>query len=198
MPLIASRAGGSVGGFGGLGVSSIAAYAPTGSMFHIASTTLSTATATISFTSIPADYTHLQIRAIGRSAASNDYNVNMKINSDTGSNYAYHRLRGDGASASAQAGSSLSYGFVSAFLPLNSQTANAFGCTVIDILDYTNTNKYKTIRAFNGRDVNGSGGEIDLASCLWQSTSAITRLDFTGASADNFDTYTSFALYGVK
>jgi hypothetical protein len=153
--------------------------------------------ATISFTSIPGTYTHLQIRAIARSAASNDYNVNIKLNSDTGSNYAYHRLYGTGATAAAQAGSSLTYANIAAITTLNSETASAFGAAIIDILDYANTSKYKTVRSLNGRDING-GGTINLHSGLWQSTSAITRIDFTGASADSFAQYSSFALYGIK
>jgi hypothetical protein len=154
-------------------------------------------TSTVSFTSIAGTYSHLQIRAIGRSAASNDYNVNIKLNSDTGSNYAYHRLYGTGAAAAAQAGSSLTYANIGAFVNLASETANAFGVAVIDILDYSNTSKFKTIRSLNGRDING-GGTVNLHSGLWRSTSAITQIDFTGASSDNFAQYTTFALYGIK
>jgi len=152
---------------------------------------------TITFSSIPSTYKHLQIRAIARSAAANDFNVNIKLNSDTGSNYAYHRLYGTGATAAAQAGSSLAYANIGAFTPLSSEASGNFGLAVIDILDYANTSKNKTVRSLNGRDANGSG-TVNLHSALWASTSAINRIDFTGASSDNFAQYTQFALYGIK
>jgi len=172
-------------------------WQPDGAYESLATVTLSASTASITFAGIPNTYKHLQIRAIARSAASSDYNVNIKLNSDAGSNYAYHRLYGTGASAAAQAGSSLTYANIAAITTLNSETANAFGAAIIDILDYANTSKYKTIRSLNGRDING-GGTINLHSGLWQSTSAITSIDFTGASADNFAQYSQFTLYGVK
>ena len=152
---------------------------------------------TISFTSIPSTYKHLQIRAIGRSAAAVDYNVDIKFNSDTGANYAFHRLFGTGAAVAASGAGSLSYATIGTFLPLSTETANSFGVAVIDVLDYADVNKFKTVRSLNGRDVNG-GGTLGLWSCLWRSTSAVTRIDFAGSSGNNFAQYTQFALYGIK
>jgi predicted patatin/cPLA2 family phospholipase len=74
--------------------------------------------------------------------------------------------------------------------------ANIFGAGVIDILDYANTNKYKTVRALSGHDNNGSG-YVNFESGLWMSTSAITSIKlFTAGNV--YAQYTQFALYGIK
>jgi hypothetical protein len=66
----------------------------------------------------------------------------------------------------------------------------------MDILDYANTNKFKTTRTLTGSDLNGSG-VVSLDSGSWRSTSAITSITFT-ARANLINTYSSFALYGIK
>jgi hypothetical protein len=148
------------------------------------------------FTSIPATYTHLQIRGIGRcnQAGSGVTTTTYRFNSDTGSNYAYHNLTGNGTAASAGAAATQTNIVLTDF-PQNTATSNAFGVTVMDILDYANTNKYKTIRALNGADLNGSG-QISLTSGLWMDTSAITSITINPASSAV--QYTNFALYGIK
>jgi hypothetical protein len=75
-------------------------------------------------------------------------------------------------------------------------TANVFGAGVLDLLDYASTSKFKTVRALNGRDVNGSGF-IFFESGLYQSTTAVSQIAIT-CSAGNFAEYSSFALYGCK
>ena len=72
-----------------------------------------------------------------------------------------------------------------------------FGATVCDILDYTNTNKYKTVRALSGHDQNGSG-VIQLRSGFWRSTSAITSITISNDQIANIAEYTRFSLYGIK
>jgi hypothetical protein len=81
--------------------------------------------------------------------------------------------------------------------PENGALSNLFAGYVIDILDYANTNKNKTIRSLAGSDANGSG-TIWFGSIAWLSTSAITSLSFNIESGSNFTQYSSFALYGIK
>jgi hypothetical protein len=153
--------------------------------------------ASISFTSIPSTYKHLQIRAINRSTRASAFGYwNMSFNSDTtNANYFWgHNLAGSGASAYADTFGSAPGIVVQ--MPGASQSANMFGATVIDIPDYGNTNKNKTTRTLNGHDFNGSGYMI-LSSGLWMSTAAITSITFTDQNA-NFAQYSSFALYGIK
>jgi hypothetical protein len=153
--------------------------------------------ANVEFTSIPATYTHLQIRLIGRSdRAANLDSLRLQANSDTASNYAEHGLYGDGASAGAFAGTSQTYMQFYRIAGANAG-ANIFGAIYIDILDYANTNKFKTARSIGGADNNGSG-EIYLMSGLWRSTSAITSLKLLPGVGTNFTQYSQFALYGIK
>jgi hypothetical protein len=149
-----------------------------------------------SFTSIPSTYTHLQLRGIVRSnqAGSGITTSTLQFNSDTGSNYTYHNLIGNGTAASAGGVASATASVITN-APQLSATSDAFGVTIIDILDYTNTNKYKTIRALHGADLNGSG-QIILSSGLWMNTSAITSI-LVNPAADAVQ-HTHFALYGIK
>jgi hypothetical protein len=116
----------------------------------------------------------------------------LQFNSDTGSNYAYHGFFGDGSSVVAFNGTSKTKPDVF----ITSSGANIFSATVLDILDYKNTNKYKTIRSLSGTDANGSGF-LAPYSGLWQSTSAITSIKFMPFSG-NFAQYSHFALYGIR
>jgi hypothetical protein len=150
----------------------------------------------ISFTGIPSTYQHLQLRMITQQNASlNDYgNINLSVNSDSGSNYAWHFLYGYGTGVGAEGYSSRTNGK----LPVSYLTSGSiFSASICDILDYSNTNKHKTIRTLGGNDANGSANFIAMYSNLWMSTSAITSLTLTGHNG-NFTQYSSFALYGVN
>jgi hypothetical protein len=171
-----------------------AAYDP-GDFQSIATAVGTGSSGTITFSSIPSTYTHLQLRIIGRSTSTST-TVNVTANSDTGSNYARHYLYGDGSTAGAGANTSQTSMAV-VFVAQSIDLANSYGVNVLDILDYSNTNKYKTTRVLTGLDVNGSGGYIQLTSGLWQSTAAISTLTLTLSSA-NFTTASQFALYGIK
>ena len=154
--------------------------------------------ANVEFTSIPATYTHLQIRGIAKDDAGTPQTrfLTFRFNSDTASNYSWHYLTGNGSSPSSAAGTSENYAIASF---VNEGGTSIFGAAVIDILDYANTNKYKTVRGLGGYDLNGSG-EATLASGSWRSTSAITSitLDLRSTQAGNFNQYSSFALYGIR
>jgi hypothetical protein len=149
---------------------------------------------TISFTSIPSTYKHLQIRLFGRQDTGGFDQAHLQFNSDTGNNYATHNLNGNGSTAGAGATTSTNKISISAF-PGPNQTSSVFAGSVVDILDYTNTSKYKTTRALSGVDANGSG-YVWFASGLWQNTNAVSSI--TLVCGGNFVQYTSAALYGVK
>ena len=156
----------------------------------------------LDFTSIPSGYQHLQIRAILRSVYTNEVQsaIGIRLGSagslDTGSNYAYHGLYGDGASALAYAGASQSQGNPG-LTPASTATASVFSASVIDILDYGSTSKAKTIRTFNGVDRNG-GGQVRVTSSLWTSTSAVDTIRITEYNGQTYAQYSTAALYGVK
>ena len=142
---------------------------------------------TITFSSIPSIYTHLQVRVF--SFTSSGDNVAVRFNNDTGFNYAYHQLVGDGAATSAA-------GVASSTLMQGSYSSpTQYGVGVIDIFNYTDTNKYKTLRSLHGSDANGSGF-ILFRSGLWQNTAAVNRIDLF--ASNNFTTASQFALYGIR
>jgi hypothetical protein len=178
----------------GITASSILKVSDTGAMFPLQVVTVGPSGASsVTFSNIPNTYTHLQVRAIAQTAGAGQF-VKMEINSDTGTNYNSHIIYGEGSSATAS-----SYGD-RANIPIwgnNTGTATStFAVCVIDILDYANTNKYKTTRCLDGYDSNGSG-VIAVTSGLWRNTNAITSIKFTGFSG-NLNQYSQFALYGIK
>ena len=132
-------------------------------------------------------YTHLQIRCLVK--GSGVAYPTLGFNGDTGGNYSTHNLFGNGSTASADHDFNQSTG-TNTFILSSSQ----FSAGVIDILDYANTNKNKTVRTLGGYDANGSG-RIDFNSGAWYNTSAITSITLSGST---FAQYSSFALYGVK
>jgi len=149
----------------------------------------------ITFAGIPqTGYAHLQLRGIARSNGIAD-NSTMRFNGDTGNNYASHYLIGDGSSASAGASASRSNMYLDV-IAANSSGAY-WSADIIDILDYTNNNKNKTIRALAGQDLNGSG-TVWLASGLWANTSAVNSITIGTNGSGNLAQYSQFALYGVK
>jgi hypothetical protein len=152
--------------------------------------------ATVSFTSIPSTYTHLQIRAFCKCTAadSNVQSIFGQFNSDTGSNYARHFINGSGSAAAANGFASQTSVFFGT--NINANATSVFAANVIDILDYANTNKYKTTRSFSGADNNGAGF-VQFMSGLWMNTAAITSITIL-PNSDNFAQYSSFALYGIK
>ena len=164
----------------------------------ISTVTVSTAVSSITFSSIPATYTHLQIRCtIQEDAAGLAYdNLIARFNGDSASNYSRHWVIGDGSAASAFGQASRTFA-VCGFGVRNAVGASVFSPNVIDILDYANTNKYKTVRSLAGTDWNG-GGSVGLLSAGWFSTSAITSIVLSLDSSLNFTQYSSFALYGIK
>lgn len=153
--------------------------------------------ASISFTSIPSTYQHLQIRGIGRDThGSAAHSLRLRFNSDSGSNYTYHALTGDGSSASAGALTAQPAQYPGYLMGI-SGGANVFASTIIDVLDYANTNKNKVTRTLSGVDDNGSG-QIGLFSGMWINTAAITSIELLPVASTNFAQFSSFALYGIK
>lgn len=160
-----------------------------------------------SFVSIPQTFTHLQIRIFGRlqGTVSSGLPALTFNNDNTQNNYSVggHYVNGDGASPTSNTvkgylGYSLnptagSFGIV----PGASATASVYGNYIIDVLDYANTNKFKTWKCIGGYDANGSGN-VSLFSGYWNQTTAITRLDITSfVSPYSFAVGSRIDLYGV-
>ena len=161
-------------------------------------------TANVEFTSIPQTYTNLQIRGIARNdnSGTGGRTIYMQFNSDTASNYSHHYLGAyQGEGGAVWAGGTANTAFIAAALmPNNGLGASIFSSLIIDILDYKNTNKYKTSRSFGGYDMNGANtgyNYLNLNSGNWRNTNAISSIKLYG-DVNNFMQYSHFALYGIK
>jgi len=175
----------------GIMASSRPAFELVGSYDSLASVTIGTAVSSITFAGIPTGYKHLQIRGISRGATSTT-NATFQFNGDTGSNYSYHILYGQGSSALATGAGSNTF----IYLGTQSATASTFSTQIIDILDYSSTTKNKTVRSLCGYE-NNSAGEVGVFSGAWyNSSTAINSITFSLSTS--FQQYSSFALYGIK
>ena len=151
----------------------------------IATTTLGSATATVTFTSISGTYTDL-VLVMDATATTNFTNTKIVINSDTGTNYSWTNLKGDGSSASSARGST---------------TANLYlglvntgrGTYRFIFQNYSNSTTYKTILSAGGL----AGNRVEYGVGLWRSTSAITNIQVI-QPADTFTAGSTFTLYGIK
>ena len=179
----------------------------TGAFYSIATAVGTGSSSTITFSSIPSTYKHLQIRAIARQASGGyaAQSPSISFNGDTtGANYNSHNLYGynSGGGSSFVVASNPHSPVLPRFVQ-GSAVSNAaiYGVAIIDIIDYASTSKYKTLRAFGGvdanTDVNGYN-EIELNSVLWMSTSAISSITITEGFANPFTTSSTFALYGIN
>lgn len=157
-------------------------------------------TSSISFTSIPSTYKHLQLRMINRSSTSgtgSDWVVASFNGDTTASNYSWHYLAGDNAAPSA--GSSTTASGLRIGLQWSSTAAASgiFHGAVVDILDYQDTNKYKTMRALCGSNTDsGTYNDVFSLSGNWHSSSAVNSITIT--SNWTLGQYSHVALYGIK
>lgn len=171
-------------------------WEPQGAYDALSTVTLSTNTASVTFAGIPQGYKHLQIRCTTRESLGSSFGgMYIRLNSDTGSNYAWHRVWGDGASTFAGASTSTT-AQLGGIIATTTGTASVFSSAIIDVLDYT-ANKNKTMRSLTGLDYNGSG-YVGLHSGLWMNTAPITSITINPDSGQNWQQYSQFTLYGVR
>ena len=171
-------------------------YSYSTDFYQIATATVTSGgTSTITFSSIPSTYKHLQIRAFGQSGGSGGAvdPLSLQFNGSSASgDYDTHSLSGNGSAASASSRTSYGDG-----VGLIGRNGNWGGC-VIDILDYASTTKNKTVRALGGGDANGSG-IVQLSSYLWHPSTiaAITSIAID-PNGNGFNQYSQIALYGAN
>lgn len=172
--------------------------------FHsIASATGTGSSNTITFSSIPGTYRHLQLRMLLKNTNTSTTgfsSTRINFNSSTGSNYWGHYLLGNSTSVLVGSNVGLDTAFSCIACEISSTTslANMMGMAIIDIYDYTSTTKNKTVRIFDGADTNSGTSRIALESASWSATpAAITSITITAGSS-NFTSTSQFALYGIR
>jgi hypothetical protein len=180
-------------------------WAPEGAYDSLATVTVpSGGSSTIDFVGIPDGYKHLQIRGISQISygGGTQYGyLSLRLGNgsiDTGSNYSNHLLRGQGTDVASSGAANATYSWAG-MTWLQTGSSSYFGVGVIDILDYANTNKYKTVRALGGADANASTppGVVAFLSGNWRSTSAVNQIRLLSIDG-NFKEFSQFALYGIK
>lgn len=140
----------------------------------------------------------MQLRCLSRTDQSGSPAITIRFNSDSGNNYKSHYLEGNGTSAYSGTAGNTNYSYIGYPAPF-AAGANIFGVQIVDILDYSNTNKYTTTRSLAGYDTNNNpNGYIDLFSSVWMNTSAITSIVIQGGNSEGYAQYSHFALYGIK
>lgn len=156
----------------------------------IATTTLSTATATVTFSSISGSYTDLiLVVQAANSSASTNWALALRFNSDTGSNYSRTYMVGDGSSA-ASANTSNATSF-NGIVTLANNVLNS--AHIAQIQNYSNTTANKTILTRS----NTTAATYAFVG-LWRNTAAITQIDcFIESAGVNISSGSTFTLYGV-
>lgn len=163
---------------------------------------LTSSASSVTFTGLGSytDYKHLQLRIVSRRPSGGSFltagSWGMQFNGDTGSNYSWHRLLGNGSSVSSGGAGSSSYGPDNVVHAVPNSPTGSFGASVTDILDFSNTSKYKTIKVLAGA-TDSAETEIDLNSGSWQSLTAITSITIQERWG-SFATGSRFSLYGIK
>jgi hypothetical protein len=185
----------SIGSVKGYGWGAISEPVPS---FESIATATPNGVSSVTFSSIPSTYQHLQLRFTTRDTATGTAkaDVRLRFNNVSTSSYVIHYLNGDGATAIASYAAANTYLDIYAGAPRAGTTANTFSGAILDIHDYVSTTKNKTVRSFSGTDLNGSGN-VTLQSGLFLNTSAISIIDIV-SDGNAFASGSVFALYGIK
>lgn len=159
-------------------------------------------TSSVTFSSIPSTYKHLQIRALQRDTQTTSQinSLYITFNGIGGTSYSWHRMEGFGSGTPTSGGATSQGNIWIGPSSTNGYNANIFTAHIIDILDYANTNKYKTVRHLGGFDTNGTGtepGDVALTSGLFMDTTAISSITIS-KSGQNQTESSHFALYGIR
>ena len=170
--------------------------AKTGTYTLIASTTLNSSQANVTFSSIPATYTDLRIVTAARSDFSDRVSsYYFDLNGLTTSIYSRTYLTGDGTSASSGRATSQGLGRIGTITGAVS-TASIFPVNTIDIIDYSNTATYKTVLTRTNLEQPTAGFEVGAYINLVQTTNAVNSFKFY--CNGNFVSGSTFKLYGIE
>ncbi len=169
----------------------------------IATTTLGSDTATVTFTSTNdgqvgdwSQYMDLVIIWYARcaNAGSQLTYLVFRYNNDTGANYTGEYLRGNGSTVVAGDTGGANYMLLGMY-PENTITAGTFSSGVTSIFDI-NSGKYKSCLSQGAGDFDGDG-EVRIEASTWKSQASITEIDITQLFGEDHLAGSSFSLFGV-
>lgn len=153
----------------------------------IATTTLGSNQASVTFSSIGAGYTDivavLSVKAVGNTDAV------VQFNNDSSTIYPFTTLRSNGSRATSDSYNNTNYGYTDLDGYVD---ASNFTSRVVHFMNYSNTTTHKS---FLSRSSNPSTGQ-DLIINVWQSTAAIDTIKFL-TTGQNYVTGSTFTIYGI-
>jgi hypothetical protein len=152
----------------------------------IATTTLGSSSSSVSFSSF-SGYTDLILIISGKLVSGAETGM-LRFNSDTGTNYSFTYLQGNGSSASSGRASNTSFAIVGYFDSSNYTLSNT------QIMNYSNATTYKTTLDRRGPASVIAGADVS----LWRNTSAITSLSITPENGASWASGSTFTLYGIQ
>jgi hypothetical protein len=155
----------------------------------IASQTLASAASSVTFTSIPQNFTDL-ILVTNEKQTSTRASA-LRFNSDSGSNYTQTGLYGTGSTAGSYRTTSTTLIYYSYYAA--STTSNFNMNSIVHINNYSNTTTNKTVLSRANNADNG----VDAIVGLWRNTAAITSITLTMENLSNFSAGSTFNLYGI-
>ena len=156
----------------------------------IATTTLSTATASVTFSSISGSYTDL-VLVINAGMANAGASWYAYVNSDTGNNYSATGIYGNGSTVSSSIISNWSNELlIGSWIGFTTTIKTA----IVHFMNYSNTTTYKTVLSRYSE----SDGTVESNVSLWRNTAAITTIQVRNNSSYNFISGSTFTLYGIK
>jgi len=163
----------------------------------IATTYLEADAASVTFSSIPATYEHLQLRMSWRDGSTGTYGmIKTRFNGDTGNNYQYHLMRGYGTTAATDTAASTDY-IANNFVIAEGSPRTGYTSAIVDILDYANTNKNTTTQTMLG-SVSGTVSQVVFHSGMWDSTAAVNTILLTYVWGPDILRGTEVTLYGLN
>jgi len=161
----------------------------------IATTTLGSATATITFSSISGSYTDLVlITNHGVSSGGSGDTISLRFNSDTGSNYSGTTIYGTGSSSASQRFSNQTV--INIARSVGPTASSIESNAVINIQNYSNTTTYKTVIS-RANVPTGSYPGLEATVNIWRNTAAINSIDILYLSGGTFVSGSTFTLYGI-
>jgi hypothetical protein len=166
---------------------------PTSTWVALANYTIAgSADAEIVFSNIPATYRDLVLIANGSPDDTQYPSLVLRLNSDSGNNYSYVRMSGNGATGSSGAAANQNVMPVSSAAGLGPATTSRFAL-VCHLLDYSATDKHKTVVARN--DVPGTA--VEMSASRWASTAAVTSISVLTNTTTKYAIGSTFSLFGI-
>jgi hypothetical protein len=156
----------------------------------IATQTLGSSAATVTFSSISGSYTDI-VAVITAKVAASSYDLSFRVNGDSGTNYSLTALSGNGSTATSIRVSSASAGRGDYRAYMDTSEFNNY---IIQFMNYSNSTTNKTVIGRGNSAALGTDAVVN----LWRNTAAITSIVFAPEFTGNFATGSTFTLYGIK